>query len=183
MIRFIVRLPVPHLSFLLFTLLALLLGTSCQVPRTTTRTPTCRPAKDAEWTLREQVRTSAAQQIGTKYAYAGTSPQSGFDCSGLTSYVLGQVDISLPHQSGLQAQTGEATRLADLKAGDLVYFTRNGKVFHVALVESNDSDGIIVIHSTSSRGVIRENISRSGYWKPKIAGGRNVIQGNLTASR
>ncbi|MCB0694996.1 MAG: C40 family peptidase [Lewinellaceae bacterium] len=183
MIRSAVLKPGLRRSLFLIIPFALLLGSGCQVARTTTRAPEYHPAKHAEWSMREEIRTSAARHIGTKYSYAGTTPQTGFDCSGFTSYVLGQVDIHLPHQSGLQAQTGEATRVADLKAGDLVYFTRNGKVFHVALVESNEPDGITVIHSTSSRGVIRENISQSSYWKPKIAGGRNVIQGNLTASR
>ena len=120
MIRSAVLKPGLRRSLFLIIPFALLLGSGCQVARTTTRAPEYHPAKHAEWSMREEIRTSAARHIGTKYSYAGTTPQTGFDCSGFTSYVLGQVDIHLPHQSGLQAQTGEATRVADLKAAGLL---------------------------------------------------------------
>jgi len=43
-----------------------------------------------------------------------------------------------------------------------------GRVFHVSLVSRVKSDEIWVVHSTTSRGVIEENIMASRYWRPLI---------------
>lgn len=171
--RFTLRLVLP--LFLIF-------GTGCQAVRSA-HAPKSWSANDAEWAMRDEIRRDAAQYIGTRYKYSGTSPKTGFDCSGFTSYILSQYDIQLPHQSGAQAKVGDAVKMNNIQPGDLVYFSRKGRIFHVALVETIDGSGITVIHSTTSRGVIRENITQSGYWNPKIAGGRDVVRANVTASR
>lgn len=140
-------------------------------------------AYDAEFALRMDIMQTASQYIGTRYKYSGTSPQTGFDCSGFTSFILAKYDVPLPHQSGSQAKEGRAVPADKAMPGDIVYFTRKGRIFHVALVETNDQDGITVIHSTTSRGVIRENITRSDYWRPKIAGVRSVVHSAGIAGR
>jgi cell wall-associated NlpC family hydrolase len=126
--------------------------------------------------LRKEVVNLALQQQGKKYKYAGRDPRSGFDCSGLTYYAMGENGIDLPPVSGLQALEGREVPLSQVQPGDLVYFRRspNSDVFHVSLVVANGKDGITVVHSVS-RGVVVENISTSSYWKPKIAGARNVL--------
>ncbi|MEG3613510.1 NlpC/P60 family protein, partial [Isoptericola haloaureus] len=45
-----------------------------------------------------QVVSIAARYLGTQYVVGGASP-SGFDCSGLVTYVYAQVGVSLPHSS------------------------------------------------------------------------------------
>ena len=40
----------------------------------------------------------AKQYLGTRYSYGGASP-SGFDCSGFTMYIYGQMGYSLPHSA------------------------------------------------------------------------------------
>lgn len=134
------------------------------------------PRFDAESAMRVELVTEASRYIGSNYKYGGTSPKTGFDCSGFTSFIFEQFGVSLPHQSGSQAAVGQSISINHVVAGDLVYFSRNGsRIFHVALVEKRDEKGITVIHSTTSRGVIRENITQSDYWKPKIAGARRVV--------
>ena len=111
---------------------------------------------------------------GTPYKYGGTTTR-GFDCSGFTSYVFDKNNSNLPRTSVEQEQYAESVMIKDLQAGDLVFFRSNkvGKVFHVALVVDNDKNGLTVIHATSSRGVVEENISRSSYWTKKYwTGGR-----------
>ena len=43
------------------------------------------------------------------------------------------------------------------------------------MVTEVKDDGIYVIHSTTSKGVIINNITTSAYWRPKILYARNVI--------
>lgn len=131
--------------------------------------------KRKEDLLRENVLTYAEKYVGTKYRYGGEDPK-GFDCSGFTYYVMKKFDISLDRTSRSQENDGKSIRLKEVKPGDLVFFRRSpiGSVFHVALVKSNDSKGLKVIHSTS-RGVVVDNISESSYWKPKLSSARTVI--------
>lgn len=134
-------------------------------------------ALDAESALRYSAVDYAKQYIGSRYKYAGRDP-SGFDCSGFTSYVLKQQNVSVSPASRTQATEGREVPLSQVKPGDLVFFSRSGKggsVTHVAMVIDNKPDGIYVIHSTSSRGVMIDNISTSAYWKPKTLFARDVI--------
>jgi peptidoglycan DL-endopeptidase CwlO len=62
----------------------------------------------------------AASLAGTPYSYGGTSPSTGFDCSGFTQYVFKQVGISLPRTAEEQRQA--ATPVSDPQPGDLVFF-------------------------------------------------------------
>ncbi len=126
--------------------------------------------------FRSEVVDFADQFQGIKYKYAGKSPKTGFDCSGFTSYVMKHFNIELSPSSKMQEKQGKKIRVSDVKPGDLIFYRRSsmGKVFHVSLVVSNKRDGITVIHSVS-RGVVKENISTSSYWKPKISSARDVI--------
>ncbi len=165
--------------FLRYTLrlilpISFLLASGCQMVRSA-HSPSGWKKADAEFVLRMDITQQAAEYIGTRYKYTGTSPKTGFDCSGFTSFIMQKFDISLPHQSGSQAKEGRSIPVEKALPGDLVYFNRKGRIFHVALVERNEKGVITVIHSTTSRGVIRENITHSDYWRPKIAGVRSVI--------
>lgn len=126
--------------------------------------------------VRRNVTDYARKYLGTPYKYAGRTPRSGFDCSGFTSYVLNHHRIPVSNNSRAQAKEGRKVDLRKVKPGDLVFFKRkSGPIFHVALVVANSRSGIEVIHSTTSRGVIVENISQSRYWSPLIHTARDVI--------
>ncbi len=48
----------------------------------------------------------ARRYLGVRYSYGGTSPGTGFDCSGFTRFVYGHFGIVLPHYSGAQYGLG-----------------------------------------------------------------------------
>ncbi len=119
----------------------------------------------------------AERLIGSPYKYAGTTPR-GFDCSGFTSYVFDKaINKKLLRTSKLQATMGRKINLKQVRAGDLIFFKLKpgSKINHVSLVVENQNDKILVVHATSSRGVIKEDINKSSYWIPKIAFARRIL--------
>jgi cell wall-associated NlpC family hydrolase len=65
----------------------------------------------------------ALSQVGTPYTWGGTSPQEGFDCSGLVQWAYAQAGIALPRTSEMQwAAMPHVPPGAPLQAGDLVFF-------------------------------------------------------------
>lgn len=129
---------------------------------------------DALTIKRNNLTKYSKRYVGTKYKYAGKDPK-GFDCSGFTSYVMKSEGITVSSSSKMQATEGKPVPLNRVKPGDLIFFGKNGKVSHVAMVVSNTSEGISVIHSTTSKGVMVQNITQSNYWKPRIMFARDVI--------
>ncbi|MEM1215841.1 MAG: C40 family peptidase [Bacteroidota bacterium] len=127
--------------------------------------------------LRQNMVDFALAQQGAGYQYGGRLPRTGFDCSGFTYFVYQNFDLQLTPVSRVQETEGRTIKLAQAQPGDLVFFRRSaaGKVFHVALVVENSSDGLYVIHSTSSRGVIRQRITGNSYWEPKLSTARRYF--------
>lgn len=130
--------------------------------------------------LRSQIVSEAKQYLGLTYRYGGTKPETGFDCSGFTSYVMRSFALMLPHSSRSQAQEGREIDLRSAKAGDIIAFrrSRNRHISHVAMVVENTEAGVFIIHSTS-RGVVIDNLSESRYWRPKVCAVRDVLSNAL----
>lgn len=128
--------------------------------------------------VRQQVISYAKQYLGINYKYAGRSPK-GFDCSGFTHFVMNHFNVAVSPCSRNQVGQGRKIELAKVRPGDLIFFRRpkSKYIFHVAMVVSNDSKGVHIIHSTS-RGVVIDNLNESKYWKPKAYTARDVVSGS-----
>jgi cell wall-associated NlpC family hydrolase len=70
----------------------------------------------------------ALTQRGVPYRWGGTSPRTGFDCSGFTRWVFAHVGVALPHSSYAQFGMGRRVPLRALRPGDLLFFYRLGHV-------------------------------------------------------
>ncbi|MBK8721892.1 MAG: C40 family peptidase [Saprospiraceae bacterium] len=125
--------------------------------------------------LRQDVVSYAKEWVGSRYRSGSRRPEVGFDCSGFTNFVMKKFNIKISHCSNSQINEGEAISLEMTRPGDLLFFGYRGHVSHVAMVVSNDENGIIIVHSTSSRGVVVENVNESSYWTNKLICARNVI--------
>jgi cell wall-associated NlpC family hydrolase len=81
---------------------------------------------------RAQVAIQAAEsQIGVPYVYGGSSPQTGFDCSGLAMWSWGQAGVSLPHSAAMQYDILPHVDRSQLQPGDLLFFYT--PISHVAM--------------------------------------------------
>jgi cell wall-associated NlpC family hydrolase len=65
---------------------------------------------------------------GVRYVYGGSTPRSGFDCSGFVRYVYAHFGVSLAHSSYAQFDRGRRVARRALKPGDLVFFDGLGHV-------------------------------------------------------
>jgi cell wall-associated NlpC family hydrolase len=109
----------------------------------------------------------ARHLLGVRYSYGGTSPTSGFDCSGFTRFVFAHFGIDLPHYSGAQFGLGHRVSRAGLRPGDLVFFDGLG---HVGIYVG----GGRFIHAphTGTRVSID---SISGWYGARYDGARRVV--------
>ena len=111
--------------------------------------------------MRDSVVAIARAQIGKRYRTGGTSPDRGFDCSGLVKYVLGALQVRVPRTSIEQARMGAAIPRdpTQLRPGDLLMFGRPGDgVSHVGIYTGNGR----FIHASSVAGrVIESRLDRT----------------------
>jgi cell wall-associated NlpC family hydrolase len=77
-------------------------------------------------TLGERASKVALKAVGVPYQWGGSSPSSGFDCSGLVYWAYKHVGVSLPHSS--YALAGMGRRVKHLRPGDLLFFSGYGHV-------------------------------------------------------
>ena len=112
---------------------------------------------------------TARKYLGYKYVYGGTSPSTGFDCSGFTSYVYRQHGISLNRTAAGQYSNGTYVSRANLQPGDLVMF--GSPINHVAIYIGG---GQIIHASTPSTGVRIDSLN-SGYYSRNYTGARRIV--------
>ncbi|RXT04483.1 S-layer homology domain-containing protein [Ammoniphilus sp. CFH 90114] len=101
--------------------------------------------------LDQRLNRSIQEVLGVKYVYGGTTTK-GFDCSGFTSYIYGQLGVDLPRDSRSQYGVGDRVSMDEMQKGDLIFFdTGGGSISHVSIYLGNDK----IAHATSTGGNVR----------------------------
>lgn len=98
---------------------------------------------------RSEVVNIARRYLGVPYRWGGSSPSTGFDCSGFTSHVFRQVGVNLPRVSRAQINAGQRVSRADIRPGDLVFF--GSPIHHVGIYVGGGQ----MIHSPRTGDVVR----------------------------
>ncbi|MBS0201116.1 MAG: C40 family peptidase [Proteobacteria bacterium] len=115
----------------------------------------------------------AISLVGTPYVWGGTSPDGGFDCSGLVNYVFrDMLDLRLPRTSRELAEVeGPRISLDDLQTGDLIFFGADGQISHVGIYVGEGR----FIHAPRTGSVVRLEKIDTPYWLARYSGARRVI--------
>ena len=106
--------------------------------------PTATAARVLDW---------ADSYVGVPYVWGGNTPESGFDCSGFTKYVLAKQGIRLPRTSREQARVGDGVPLdfGAMRPGDLIFFAEPGEaISHVSIYVGSGR----MIHASSAAGQV-----------------------------
>lgn len=114
----------------------------------------------------------ARTQIGKPYKYGGTTPKTGFDCSGLIQWSYKQCGVNVPRNTKDQAKAGTAVKKSQLRAGDIIVFrisARSG--LHTAMYTGNGK----FIHSPSTGKRIREDNLSTDYWARRYVSARRIL--------
>jgi cell wall-associated NlpC family hydrolase len=108
----------------------------------------------------------AKRFLGVPYVYGGSSPRSGFDCSGFVRFVYAHFGVSLPHSSYAQFGDGHRVTRRGLHPGDLVFFDGLG---HVGLYVGNGR----FIHAPHTGTRVRIE-TLAGWYSSRFVGARRV---------
>lgn len=119
----------------------------------------------------EKAAERALNFIGIRYRRGGSSPETGFDCSGFVSHVFKTIGTALPRTAREMSHQGETVNKDELQPGDLVFFNTMRRTFsHVGIYLGNQQ----FIHAPASGGRIRIDDLREKYWGKRYNGARRL---------
>jgi cell wall-associated NlpC family hydrolase len=126
---------------------------------------TAKSTSRASTTSASRVLPTAQRYLGVPYRWGGTSPKTGFDCSGFVLYVFAKHGTRLPRTSREQASRGQRLRpvWSALRPGDLVMFAEPGRrITHVAIYAGQRR----IIHASGSGRKVRFDAldTKRGKW-------------------
>jgi murein DD-endopeptidase len=129
------------------------------------------PSEQRSGSVGERAALQAAQLVGKPYRYGGTSPSTGFDCSGLVQYSYAQAGRKLPRSTDDQRVAAQRIRVSELRRGDLVFFDQEGKKSsHVGIYVGNGE----FVHAPSSGKRVRRDRLDAPYWSKHISEARRL---------
>jgi cell wall-associated NlpC family hydrolase len=156
-------------SVLLFTMIILQTGTG--------QSNSTLPAKERDLSIdafttvdRAALISFAKKYLGAPYRPGGSSPKSGFDCSGFVNFVFKNFKISLPRSSREFKDIGTDLKPEEFREGDVVVFysfINKARVGHVGIIYEAKGMQSKFIHSSSGKvkGVVISELGSPNYKK------------------
>lgn len=105
---------------------------------------------ETDGSIRTQMVAFAEQFLGNPYVWGGTSLTDGADCSGFVQSIYAQFGYTLPRVSRDQAQTGTRIPVDEAEPGDLIFYARDGEIYHVVMYIG---DGQVIHASSRETGI------------------------------
>lgn len=110
--------------------------------------------------------------LGIRYKRGGSTPETGFDCSGFVRYVYNEsLGLILPRNARAMSQEGEQVAKTELMPGDLVFFNTMKRTFsHVGIYLGNN----LFVHAPRTGARVRIEDMTDKYWSRRYNGARRV---------
>lgn len=124
--------------------------------------PISKKEKSTSSNVLDNVVSLARKYVGTKYSWGGSTPSTGFDCSGLIQYVYKKNGISLPRTTSELEKVGiEIPSLSEVQEGDLIFTPGSGSTGkHVKLVSRVEDGQIFTIEAKGKKdGIVETPLS------------------------
>ncbi|PUE60475.1 hypothetical protein B9Z36_03700 [Limnohabitans sp. Rim8] len=145
-------------------------STSSRQPASTAATSQNYPNNPAK---RQDIVMQAVAMLDRGYTYGGKKLHTGFDCSGLVSFVYKEsAGIPLKGSAAQMAEVAKPVEPAQAHPGDLVFFNTLGSAFsHVGIYIGS---GKFVHAANEKTGVKTERLNHV-YWSKRFEGYRTVF--------
>lgn len=118
--------------------------------------------------------------LGVNYKFGGNTPEGGLDCSGFIQYVFkNSNNTDVPRTSKMMSQQGTAVARADLKPGDLIFFStgRGRAVTHVGVYLGNDR----FMHAPRTGKTVEIAKLTNSYWNKAYLWARRIKSNSTSA--
>ncbi len=116
--------------------------------------------------IRKAMIEFASQFLGNPYVWGGTSLTEGCDCSGFCQQIYAAFGFSIPRVSRDQAYAGLKIPVEEALPGDLIFYARNGQIFHVAMSTGN---GGTIEAMNSQNGIVNSTVAADyAVWAVRI---------------
>jgi len=104
--------------------------------------------------LAQRILEFAQRFYGVRYSYGGTSPSTGFDCSGFVQFVFKNFGIHLERTAaGMAMANGKRVSYNEIRPGDLLFFDTDGGKNYINHVGIYLGDGKFIHASSAKRRV------------------------------
>ena len=129
-------------------------------------------AADRHQSSTRELVMQALGYLGIRYKYGGSSPDTGFDCSGLVRYVVSQaIGLVLPRDARAISEVGSRVSTQELQPGDLVFFNTLRRPYsHVGIYVGESR----FIHAPARGGAVELVSMTERYWQSRFDGARRL---------